>query len=101
MNTLKRFFRGASPLPLLLLCALLASALLVILNSHNTRRLFHELQTLQQEAVQQEVEWSQLLLEESAFSTHMLVERKARKELKMRVPDSEHIVAVKNEAHRF
>lgn len=96
MDTLKRFYRGARPLPLLLLCALLASALLVIFNSHNSRRLFHELQTLQQEAVQKEVEWSQLLLEESAFSTHTLVERKARKELKMLAPDSKHIVAVKN-----
>lgn len=96
MNTLKRFYRGARFFPLLLLCALLASALLVIFNSHNSRRLFHELQTLQQEAVQREVEWSQLLLEESAFSTHTLVERKARKELKMLAPESKHIVAVKN-----
>ncbi len=96
MNTLKRFYRGARALPLLLLCALLASALLVTFNSHNSRRMFHELQTLQQEAVLKEVEWSQLLLEESAFSTHTLVERKARKELKMLAPDSKHIVAVKN-----
>ncbi|MGI9295936.1 MAG: cell division protein FtsL [Pseudomonadales bacterium] len=96
MNTPERFFRGARPLSLLLLCALLMSALLVIFNSHNSRRMFHELQTLQQEAVQREVEWSQLLLEESAFSTHTLVERKARQELKMLAPNSEHIVAVKN-----
>lgn len=96
MNTLKGAYRGTRPLFLLFLCALLASALAVIVNSHNSRRLFHELQTLQQEAVQREVEWSQLLLEESAFSTHTLVESKARKELKMRAPDSKHIVAVKN-----
>ncbi|MGI9289297.1 MAG: cell division protein FtsL [Pseudomonadales bacterium] len=96
MSTLKRVYRGARTLPLLLLCALLISALLVIFNSHNSRRMFHELQTLQQEAVQKEVEWSQLLLEESAFSTHTLVERKARKELNMLAPDSKHIVAVKN-----
>lgn len=96
METLKRFNRGARLLPLLLLCALLVSALFVIANSHNSRRLFHELQTLQQQAVQSEVEWSQLLLEESAFSTHTLVESRARKELKMRAPDSQHIVAVRN-----
>ena len=96
MNTGQRGFRGARALPLLLLCALLVSALLVTVNSHHSRRLFHELQTLQQEAGQKEVEWGQLLLEESAFSSHTLVESKARKELKMSAPKSKNIVAVKN-----
>ncbi len=96
MNTQRRFYRNARIPLLLLLCALLVSALFVTVNSHNSRRLFHELQTLQQEAVRSEVEWGQLLLEESAFSSHTLVESKARKELKMLAPDSDHIVAVKN-----
>ena len=96
MNTGQRGFRGTRALPLLLLCALLISALLVTVNSHHSRRLFHELQTLHQEAARKEVEWGQLLLEESAFSPHTLVESKARKELKMSAPKSNNIVAVKN-----
>lgn len=96
MSTRQRGFRGTRALPLLLLCTLLISALLVTVNSHHSRRLFHELQTLQQEAVRKEVEWGQLLLEESAFSSHTLVESKARKELKMSVPKNKSIVAVKN-----
>ena len=74
------------PCQLMIIFMILLSAFAVVFNSYQSRQLFHQLQTLQREVGSLQEEWRQLLVEEGAFSSHMLVEKKAAEELGMQVP---------------
>ncbi|HKE44346.1 MAG TPA: cell division protein FtsL [Steroidobacteraceae bacterium] len=80
-------------LPLLWL-ATLGSAAAVVYTKHRSRDLFVELERLNTERDRLEMEWGQLQLEQSAWSTHAFVERVANARLKMSIPApaSVHIV---------
>jgi cell division protein FtsL len=65
---------------------LLASAIAVVWSRHQTRSLFIELQTLNAERDALDIEWGQLKLEQSAWSTHGRVEQTARVNLRMVIP---------------
>jgi cell division protein FtsL len=71
---------------LLLWALLLASAIGVVWSRHETRSLFIELQTLSSERDALDIEWGQLKLEQSAWSTHGRVEQTARVNLRMVIP---------------
>lgn len=79
----------------LLTAALLLSALAVIDARHENRMLFAQLQQLRQQRDQLNVEWSQLLLEQSTWSTHARVEQLATGELDMQMPAHPRLVLVK------
>lgn len=66
--------------------SLFASALAVVWSRHETRTLFVELQTLSGERDALDIEWGQLKLEQSAWSTHGRVEQTARVSLRMEIP---------------
>lgn len=66
--------------------ALFASALAVVWSRHETRTLFVELQALSAERDALDIEWGQLKLEQSAWSTHGRVEQTARVSLRMVIP---------------
>jgi cell division protein FtsL len=80
-------------LPLLWL-ATLASAAAAIYCKHTARGLFVKLEQLTAERDRLQIEWGQLQLEQSAWSTHAFVERVASTKLKMNIPPpaSVHIV---------
>lgn len=82
------------PGQLLIIFMILLSAFAVVFNSYQSRQLFHQLQTLQREVGSLQEEWRQLLVEEGAFSSHMLVEKKAAEELGMQVPLASDTIAV-------
>lgn len=65
---------------------LLASALGVIWTKHQARNLFIQLQALTAERDALDIEWGQLKLEQSAWSTHGRVEQTARVDLQMVIP---------------
>jgi cell division protein FtsL len=71
---------------LLLWALLLASAIGVVWSRHETRSLFIELQSLSSERDALDIEWGQLKLEQSAWSTHGRVEQTARVNLRMVIP---------------
>ena len=73
-------------LNLVLLTALTACALALVTSQHQARKLYVELQKEQELAQQHEVEWGQLQLEASTWSTHARIERLATRALGMRVP---------------
>lgn len=78
---------SASKLAMALLwILLLASAIAVVWSRHETRNLFIELQTLTSERDALDIEWGQLKLEQSAWSTHGRVEQTARVNLQMVIP---------------
>ncbi len=72
-------------LPVLWL-ATLGSAAGAIYAKHRSRELFIELERLGRERDRYEVEWGQLQLEQSAWSTHAFVESVAGARLKMSMP---------------
>ena len=65
---------------------LLGSALGVIWSKHQSRALFIDLQRAQAERDRLDIEWGQLKLEQSAWSTHGRVEQVARADLRMLIP---------------
>ena len=64
----------------------LGSAAGAIYSKHRARELFIALERLNNQRDNLEVEWGQLQLEQSAWSTHAFVERVASTKLKMASP---------------
>ena len=78
----------------LLFSLVLASAILLVYSKHQSRKIFVELQQLKHQVNALNTEWSQLQLEQSAWSGHGRIERVASKRLSMVMPDSSDVVFV-------
>ena len=72
----------------------LGSAAGAIYSKHRARELFVSLERLNNQRDNLEVEWGQLQLEQSAWSTHAFVERVASTKLKMATPPPKDIELV-------
>jgi cell division protein FtsL len=72
----------------------LGSAAGAIYSKHRARELFVTLERLNTKRDNLEVEWGQLQLEQSAWSTHAFVERVASTKLKMATPPPKDIELV-------
>jgi cell division protein FtsL len=83
----------AVALPLLWLAAL-GSAAGAIYCKHRARALFVELEQLNARRDNLEIEWGQLQLEQSAWSTHAFVERVASTRLHMAMPPPKEIEVI-------
>ena len=70
----------------LLWFAVLGSAAAVVWSKYRARTLFAELEALDSARDNLDIEWGQLQLEESSFSTQAFVESVARKKLHMTTP---------------
>jgi cell division protein FtsL len=79
----------------LLWFAVLGSAAGAVYTRHRSRELFVELERMHAQRDRLDVEWGQLQLEQSAWSTHAFVERVATTRLKMVTPDPARIRVVK------
>ncbi len=80
---------------LLLLLILLATGVSVVYTTFKNRYLLNELQQLKNQRNELQVQWGQLLIEQSTFSLEARVERKAIDELQMKVPEFAEIVMVR------
>ncbi len=78
-----------------LLVAVLGSALGVVSSTHQSRKLFIELQALQAQCDKLDIEWGRLQLEQSTWATHGRVERLARERLDMHLPTTESAMIVR------
>ncbi len=76
--------------PVLWLAAL-GSAAGAIWCKHRSREMFVELESLNARRDNLEIEWGQLQLEQSAWSTHAFVERVASTKLRMATPPPKEI----------
>ena len=83
----------AVAVPLLWL-AVLASAAGTIYCEHRARELFIQLEALNGRRDNLQIEWGQLQLEQSAWSSHAFVERVATTRLHMGMPAPQSIVVV-------
>lgn len=76
----------------LLLTMVLSSAMAVIYVKHESRLLFAELRNIQKVQDHEMIEWGRLQLQNSTLATHSNVESRARKALKMRIPEKVQLV---------
>jgi cell division protein FtsL len=72
----------------LLALALLGSSLGVVYSKHEARNRFYQLQRLTRERDELDIEWGQLQLEQSTWSTNGRVETVARDDLHMIIPQA-------------
>ena len=79
----------------LLFSMVLGSAILLVYSKHQSRKVFVELQQLNYQVDALNTEWSQLQLEQSAWSGHGRIERIARNRLSMVMPEPADVVFVK------
>ncbi len=82
---------------LVLILAILVSALIVIKAAYDYRRLFNDHQVLVHQWDELQVEWGQLLLEQSTWGGHGRIESEAETRLQMRVPEMDEIEIIRNE----
>ena len=68
---------------LVLVTAVIASAVASVYARHESRKLFTELQALQTERDRLEMDWGRLQIEQSTWSSHARVERLAREQMGM------------------
>ncbi len=71
------------------------SALAVVHTTHASRKLFVEILSLQQVQDRLDVEWGQLLLEQSTWATHGRLEHIASSRLGMHLPPADSIVILR------
>lgn len=81
-------------LNLILLAAVLISALAVVSTNHRARKLVTEFEREQERMRALDVEWGQLQLEQSTWATHTRIEQIARDKLGMRAPRPGQTVAM-------
>ncbi len=79
----------------LLLTLVIGSALTVIYVKHQSRMLFADLRGVQKQQDRQVIQWGRLQLQNTTLATHSNVESRARKDLKMRLPEKVELVRLK------
>lgn len=77
--------------------SVVVSALAVVASTHETRQRVSELETLRREAAELKVVRGQYMLEKSTWAAFGRVERVARQELNMHLPDDDDIKMVVHE----
>ena len=82
---------------LVILGLILSTGLSVVHTTHANRFAFNKLQEMKELANQFDVEWGQLLIEQSTFGIEGRIEQKAVEQLQMRVPELSNIVMVSYE----
>jgi len=81
-------------LNLVLLGILVGCALMLVTSQHQARKLYVELQKEQEAAKQLDIEWGQLQLEQSTWSTHARIEKIASRNLNMRMPPTSRVQVI-------
>lgn len=79
---------------LILFFVLIALSLGVITSQHKARKLYFELEQLQELTRKYETQYGQLQLEQSTWAMHSRVEELAQKKLTMQVPDAKRIQVI-------
>ncbi len=73
----------------------MGSAIGIVYTKHQARKTFVKLQNLHKKIDELNIEWGQLQLEQSAWSSHGRIEKIARKKLKMTMPKANEILYIK------
>jgi cell division protein FtsL len=87
--------RYAMLLGIFLLILLVMSAQFVVYSSFQARGHINHLHQLETDRNDMQVEWGQLLLEQSAWASHSRVESMVTQQLSMSIPSAEQIILVR------
>jgi len=85
-------------LNLVLLAVTVACALSLVTSRHQARKLFVELERAQAQSRAYEIEYDQLQLEQSTWAAPARVDRLAREQLKMQLPEPGRIQVIEGSA---
>lgn len=80
---------------MVLVFVLLASAMAVIVNKYHSRGLFIEIQKQESALDKYEIEWGQLQLELTTLTEENRVERVAKEQLRLVIPERKNIIYLK------
>ncbi len=72
----------------------ITSAMALIYTKHESRKLFVELEVLTQERDELNIEWGQLQIEQSTWSTHARIEQVATDDLSLVRPEATEIFVI-------
>lgn len=104
MTARKKQSEGSQPISvqtwlsfLAVLIAVMVSATAVVYSTHKSRSLLNELQYLEKQRNELQVEWGQLLLEQSSLVSQGRVEDRAITELGMEIPVIENVLVIQSE----
>jgi cell division protein FtsL len=92
-----RVFDGRTLSILFFLALVMVSGVAVVNSTFKTRYTLNQLQQLRNEQNDLNVQWGQLLIEQSTFGLEGRIGRKAEEELGMRVPDWSRVTMVRYE----
>jgi cell division protein FtsL len=81
-------------LNVILLALLVLCALSLVTSRHQARKLFVDLEREQALARAYEIEYGQLQIEQSTWAMPARVERIAREQLRMQLPDASHVEVI-------
>jgi cell division protein FtsL len=81
-------------LNVILLGLLVFCALSLVTSRHQARKLFVELEREQAQARAYEIEYGQLQIEQSTWAMPARVEKIAREQLRMQLPDASHVEVI-------
>ena len=81
-------------LNVILLVLLVVSALSLVTSRHQARKLFVELEREQAQARSYEIEYGQLQIEQSTWAMPARIEKIAREQLRLQLPDASHVEVV-------
>ena len=73
------------------------SAMAIVYTKHESRKLFIELESLAQERDDLNIEWGQLQIEQSFWSTHARIEKVASDDLSLVRPDPTEIYVIERQ----
>lgn len=80
--------------PLILLVFIFASAMGVVLTTHDTRQAVSKLDQVQSERLNLDNEWRNLIIEETALAEHSRVQDVTQNDLDMKRPDADKEVVI-------
>ncbi|MGO1297070.1 MAG: cell division protein FtsL [Vibrio sp.] len=81
-------------IPLILMVLIFASAMGVVLTTHDTRQSVSRLSQVQSERFDLDNEWRNLIIEETALAEHSRVQEIAEEQLHMQRPDADKEVVI-------
>ena len=74
---------------------LLITSIALVYVKHKSRTLFTELETLKSQQHRLDESWGRLMLEQSVLLSHGMVEKVARRKLRMQIPESKQVIVIK------
>ena len=91
--------RKRQPLMLIIVlaAACVGTAMAIVYTKHESRKLFVELENLTHERDQLNIEWGQLQIEQSTWSTHARIEQVASDDLLLVRPDPTEIYVIERQ----